>query len=118
MNGPSLSTAGIDIFAEYDLPLANAAARFGLDLRHTLHYEQDAYYRDEIEIEPSYDAAGFLNVNRTARSLPDLKARLFGEYSLDAHNLLAYINYVTSYEDERPDIDAEVDAQTTLDLHY
>ena len=118
VNGPSLSTAGIDIFAEYDLLLANGAASFGLDLSHTLHYKQDAYYRDGIEIEPSYDAAGFLNVNRTARSLPDLKARLFGEYSLGAHNLLAYINYVTSYEDERPDIDAEVDAQTTLDLHY
>ena len=117
INGPSIETSGVDIFADYRMELGAGFATFGLDVSHTLKYEQDAYYKSGVLVGASYDAAGFLNASRTARPLPDLKGRVFGEYSLDQHNFLVYANYITSYEDERY-AGTKVDSQTTYDLHY
>ena len=116
INGPSIETSGIDIFVDYQQSVGAGIVNLGLDMSHTLKYEQDAYYKSGALISSAYDAAGFLNAGRGARPLPDLKGRAFGEYSLDQHNFLVYVNHITSYEDERYDV--KVDAQTTYDLHY
>ena len=117
INGPSIETSGFDIFADYQMELGVGFAKIGLDLSHTLQYEQDAYYKSGVLVGTSYDAAGYLNASRTARPLPDLKGRVFGEYTLDQHNFLVYVNHITSYEDERYE-GTKVDSQTTYDLHY
>ena len=117
INGPSLKTSGIDVFAEYEISVSQGMLTIGLDGSRTLEYEQDAYYKSGALIQASYDAAGFLNASRGVRSLPDFKGRIFGEYSLDQHNLLLYVNHISSYEDERYE-GVSVDSQTTFDLHY
>ena len=117
INGPSIETSGIDLFVDYQLEMGAGIANFGLDMSHTLKYEQDAYYKSGVLVSEAYDAAGFLNGGRGARPLPDLKGRVFGEYNIDVHNFLVYVNHITSYEDERY-AGTTVDSQTTYDLHY
>jgi iron complex outermembrane receptor protein len=117
INGPSIQTSGVDVFADYQMELGAGFATFGLDVSHTLEYEQDAYFKSGVLVGAAYDAAGFLNASRTARPIPDLKGRVFGEYTLDQHNFLVYVNHITSYEDERYE-GTKVDSQTTYDLHY
>jgi iron complex outermembrane receptor protein len=117
INGPSIETSGVDLFVDYQIEMGSGIANFGLDASHTLKYEQDAYYKSGVLVSAAYDAAGFLNGGRGARPLPDLKGRVFGEYNIDVHNFLVYVNHITSYEDERY-AGTKVDSQTTYDLHY
>ncbi len=116
INGPSIETTGIDLFADYQFELGMGIAKVGLDASHTIEYNQDAYYKSGTLISSAYDAAGFLNVSRGARPLPDLKGRAFAEYNIDDHNILLYVNHITDYFDERDNVD--VDSQNTFDLHY
>ena len=117
INGPSVQTSGVDLFAEYQMELGDGILNIGTDISHTMEYEQDAYFKGGILVSSAYDAAGFLNGGRSARPLPDLKGRVYGEYNLGDHNFLLYANHITSYEDDRY-AGVEVDAQTTYDFHY
>ena len=116
INGPSIETSGIDLFADYQFEMAGGIAKVGLDLSHTVEYKQEAYYKDGALISAAYDAAGFLNVSRGARPLPDLKGRAFAEFNRDQHNVLFYVNHIANYFDERDNVN--VDSQNTFDLHY
>ena len=117
INGPSLQTSGFDIFAEYQISLSKGLLTFGIDGSHTLEYEQDPYIKSGVQVQDSFDAAGFLNAGRGVRPLPDFKGRAYAEYGMDQHNLIFLINHISSYEDERYE-GVSVESQTTFDLHY
>ena len=116
VNGPSIETSGVDVFVNYVLDSSVGQFTFGADISHTLQYEQDEYVKNGTLVQDSYDAAGFLNVSRGARPLPDMKGRVFGEFTLENHNVLLYANHTSEYDDERDNV--SVDSQTTYDLHY
>ncbi len=116
VNGPSIETSGVDVFVNYVLDSSVGQFTFGADVSHTIQYEQDEYVKNGTLVQESYDAAGFLNVSRGARPLPDMKGRVFGEFSLENHNVLLYANHTAEYDDERDNV--SVDSQTTYDLHY
>ena len=116
VNGPSIETSGVDVFVNYVLDSSVGQFTFGADISHTFQYEQDEYVKNGTLVQDSYDAAGFLNVSRGARPLPDMKGRVFGEFSLENHNVLLYANHTAEYDDERDNV--SVDSQTTYDLHY
>ena len=105
------------MFVNYILDSSVGQFTFGADVSHTLQYEQDEYVKNGAVVQESYDAAGFLNAGRGARPLPDTKGRVFGEYTLENHNVLLYVNHTSEYEDERY-ANTTVDSQTTYDLHY
>lgn len=116
VNGPSIETSGVDVFVNYVLDSSVGQFTFGADVSHTIQYEQDEYVKNGTLVQDSYDAAGFLNVSRGARPLPDMKGRVFGEFTLENHNVLLYANHTAEYDDERDNV--SVDSQTTYDLHY
>lgn len=116
VNGPSIETSGVDVFVNYVLDSSVGQFTFGADVSHTIQYEQDEYVKNGTLVQESYDAAGFLNVSRGARPLPDMKGRVFGEFTLENHNVLLYANHTAEYDDERDNV--SVDSQTTYDLHY
>lgn len=116
VNGPSIETSGVDVFVNYVLDSSVGQFTFGADISHTFQYEQDEYVKNGTLVQESYDAAGFLNVSRGARPLPDMKGRVFGEFTLENHNVLLYANHTSEYDDERDNV--SVDSQTTYDLHY
>ncbi len=117
VNGPSIETSGVDVFVNYILDSSVGQFTFGADISHTLQYQQDEYVKNGTLVQGSYDAAGFLNAGRGARPLPDTKGRVFGEFTLENHNVLLYANHTSEYEDERY-ANTTVDSQTTYDLHY
>jgi len=116
VNGAAIETSGIDIFANYDIEMGAGTLSLGMDFSHTLDYEVDEYVKNGTVVSAAFDAAGFLNAGNGVRPLPDLKGRVFGEYSWGGHNALLYVNHVTDYEDRR--FDVTVDSQTTYDFHY
>ncbi len=119
INGPSVETSGLDLYANYSMDLGPGALSLGLDLSHTIDYEVDEYIKNGVKISDSFDAAGYLNAGRGVRPLPDLKGRTFVEYGWGNHNALLYVNHITSYDDERgTDFGRTVDSQTTFDFHY
>ncbi len=120
VNGPSIETSGVDVFVSYILDSSVGQFTFGADISHTLQYEQDEYQKNGAVVQESYDAAGFLNAGRGARPLPDTKGRVFGEYTLENHNVLLYVNHTSGYKDERGGTiqTLDVDSQITYDLHY
>jgi len=117
VNGPSIETSGIDFYAGYFTDVGPGVLTLGLDASHTIEYEQDAYFKNGILVGEAYDAAGSLNAGRGARPIPDLKGRAFAEYNFDAHNFLLYVNYTSSYDDDR-NAGVEIDSHTTIDFHY
>ncbi|MEM7080423.1 MAG: TonB-dependent receptor [Pseudomonadota bacterium] len=117
VNGPSIDTSGIDVYAGWYTDLGPGVLTLGLDISHTLEFEQDAYVKNGVQVADSYDAAGFLNAGRGARPIPDLKGRVHAEYNMDNHNILLYANHTSEYEDER-NAGVNVDAHTTFDFHY
>jgi iron complex outermembrane receptor protein len=52
-------------------------------------------------VEKAFDAAGFLNYQLTATSLPKLKGSMFAEYNRGPHNFRWTVNYIDSYIDQR-----------------
>ncbi|MEM7218561.1 MAG: TonB-dependent receptor [Pseudomonadota bacterium] len=116
INGPSIKTSGIDIFGNYVFALGGGQATIGVDMSHTIEYEQDAYVKNGIQVSDSFDAAGFLNAGRGVRSLPDFKGRGYVQYDYGRHTASVWVNYITDYIDERDDF--KVDNQTTVDVHY
>ena len=46
-------------------------------------------------------AAGFLNYQLSATSLPEWKGSVFAEYSRGNHNVRLTLNYIDSYKDQR-----------------
>ena len=124
INGPSVQTSGIDVYVNYAMDTSVGTFTFGADISHTLQYETDEYVKNGVLVAESFEAAGFLNAGNGVRSLPDLKGRVFGEYTLENHNVLLYVNHIGSYDDNRdpnasPPIQLrDLESQTTFDLHY
>lgn len=130
INGPSIRTSGIDLFADYSRDLGPGIFSVGLDVSHVLETQVDAWIKNGVQLQAPYDAVGRMNRslgdNRAfPKPLPEFKGRVFFEYAWNTSNFLLYVNYITSYKDERYPGDAatpiaieEIDDQTTFDLHY
>ena len=81
---------------------------------------------DDFDIEgvmiAGGDRVGQFNRSNFSRSLPQLKANIFGNYELGDHNFRAVMRYMDAYDDERGDLTGnnttEIDSQTTFDLFY
>jgi len=77
---------------------------FGASATYTMEYKTDAFKVGDVTIEKAYDAAGKLNYQLAATSLPKLKGSLFAEFTRGPHNVRWTMNYVDSYTDQRTSI--------------
>lgn len=126
INGPSIRTSGIDLFVDYSRDLGPGIFSAGLDVSHVLETQVDAWIKNGVQLQAAYDAVGRMNRslgdNRAfPKPLPELKGRVFFEYAWNTSNFLLYVNYISSYDEERVGNDfqiREIDDQTTFDLHY
>ena len=102
VNGPKIKTSGIDVLADYDFgEVFGGNLRAGLSATYTLEYKIDDFEVEGVTVEQAYDAAGFLNYQLIATSLPELKGSGYLEYSTGPHNLRFTVNYIDSYVDQR-----------------
>ncbi len=105
VNGPSVKTSGIDILANYDFgDVMGGQVRVGGSATYTLEYKIGAFEVEGVAVERAYDAAGFLNYQLSATSLPEWKGSAYVEYSRGRHNLRFTLNYIDSYKDQRTSI--------------
>ena len=98
VNGPKTETDGVDIFVKYEDDYADGImAVLVLKLHMLLDYSVDAYMKGGVQVAAAYECAGYFNINNTCRSMPDLKAKAFLNYTTDAHNLYGAVNYISSF---------------------
>ncbi|MBD3646370.1 MAG: TonB-dependent receptor, partial [Pseudomonadales bacterium] len=124
VNGPRTETSGLDFYTDYRWDLDGAQVNLGLEGSYTFRYDVDAYYINGVKVADAFEAAGYYNFLNGVRPMPDLKMRAHANLAIgNMHNVVAYVNYISSYEDRRTDpliqaAGGEVDSHTTIDLHY
>ena len=107
VNGPKVKTSGIDLLADYDFgDIMGGNFRVGASATYTIEYKIGDFEVEGVTVERSFDAAGFLNYQLSATSLPEWKGSVFAEYSTGPHNLRVTLNYIDSYKDQRASIRA------------
>lgn len=106
VNGPGLKTSGVDFLANYDFGevFMGGSVNVGLSATYTIEYKLQDFEVGGVVVQAGYDAAGLLNYQLSATSLPEWKGSAFVEYSLDRHNLRFTLNYIDSYHDQRADV--------------
>ena len=112
VNAPQVDAQGLDL----------AVAREPLDLGRfgAVGFGADAVYVDEYTItdpvlNAEIDAAGNRNFTNFARSLPELRATAYADWSKDAWTARAQLRHVSAYDDDE-NAGAEIDAWSVLDL--
>jgi len=105
VNGPSVQTSGVDAQGDYDFgDFLSGRLKVGGGLTYTLEYKTDAFSVGGVSVQPAYDAAGLLNYQLAATSLPQLKGQAYVEYTNGPHNLRWTVKYVSDYHDQRADV--------------
>ncbi len=105
VNGPKIKTSGIDFMGQYDFDdVLGGDIRIGGSATYTIEYKIGDFTVEGVTVERAFDAAGFLNYQLIATSLPEWKGQVFAEYSRGPHNLRFTLNYIDSYKDQRTSI--------------
>uniref|UniRef100_UPI00083AF8A0 TonB-dependent receptor domain-containing protein n=1 Tax=Phenylobacterium sp. CCH9-H3 TaxID=1768774 RepID=UPI00083AF8A0 len=105
VNGPKIKTSGIDFMGQYDFDdVLGGDIRIGGSATYTIEYKIGDFVVEGVTVERAFDAAGFLNYQLIATSLPEWKGQVFAEYSRGPHNLRFTLNYIDSYKDQRTSI--------------
>lgn len=105
VNGPKIKTSGIDFMGQYDFDdVLGGDIRIGGSATYTIEYKIGDFTVEGVTVERGFDAAGFLNYQLIATSLPEWKGQVFAEYSRGPHNLRFTLNYIDSYKDQRTSI--------------
>ena len=105
VNGPSVKTQGIDAAFTYDAgEILNGKVHLGASASYTIDYKIAAFSVGGVVVQPAYDAAGLLNYQQSATSLPQLKGSAYVEYTHGPHNLRVTERYIDSYGDQRTSI--------------
>lgn len=105
VNGPKVKTSGIDFLADYDFgDVMGGEFRVGLSATYTIEYKIGDFEVEGVTVEKAFDAAGLLNYQLSATSLPEWKGSVFAEYSTGPHNVRFTVNYTDSYRDQRTSI--------------
>ena len=105
VNGPKVKTSGIDFLVDYDFgDVMGGNFRVGGSATYTIEYKIGDFEIEGVVVENAFDAAGFLNYQLSATSLPEWKGSVFAEYTRGNHNLRVTLNYIDSYKDQRASI--------------
>ena len=122
VNGPSVTTNGLDFFVNYDINMGLPVS-LGVEGSYTLSKKIDPYFKGGVLIAEGVETAGFYNFDNPSRPTPDFKVRAFANVSMGANaSLLAYVNHVGEMTDRRAGTQSlpsgkAVDSFTTIDLH-
>ena len=105
VNGPAVHTSGIDANIDFDVgDFMGGQVKVGGSMSYTLNYNTGAFQVGGVTVEKPFDAAGKLNYQLSATSLPRLKGSTYIEYHRGAQNLRGTLRYIDSYADQRASI--------------
>lgn len=101
VNWPGVETSGLDWELRGDFDAGPGSLKAGVSGSYTLKYDIKALARNGAAIQARTEAAGKLNFgNPLAVPIPDWKAQAFAAYHWSDYSLSAYLNYISSYEDD------------------
>ena len=104
VNGPGVETSGIDFSASYGRDIGPGFATFGVNGTYTMQYDVKEFELGGVTFAPAYDAVGYLNWDRSAPAISELKGNVFATYGLDSWNFRYQMSYVSGTEDNRSGI--------------
>jgi len=105
VNGPRVQTQGVDFLADYDFgEVLGGNVNAGGSATYTKEYKIDNFVVEGVTVEKAFDAAGFLNYQLAATSLPKWKAQGYVQYNSGPHNVRMTVNYIHKYIDQRASI--------------
>ena len=110
-NASSLKTSGIDIHAEYLIPLTDRINfTVGGDATYILNY-------DLVDPQAGFvSGEGRRNFANFGVSTPELRFTLFGNARSGSHDAYIFVRYIDSYTDDQNAL--PVSSHTTVDLQY
>ncbi|MXO89881.1 TonB-dependent receptor domain-containing protein [Pontixanthobacter aquaemixtae] len=104
VNGPPITTTGIDFDASYDFDIgSNATLRLGTNGTWVLSYDVESFAAQNVEIQPAFGAVGFGNFDRTAPAISDLRANLYANFNVGGLNARYTFRYASGVYDDRYD---------------
>lgn len=116
-NGPSITTKGIDLDANYRLgDMFGGEVNLGAIVSYVLSYEQAAFAFGGITVSPAYDAAGFTNYDRLPGTIPEWRGQFYGSFERGPHNLRVTVNYVDGATDNRGPTTVQTGASTNCNV--
>ena len=127
VNWPGIETSGIDWQARGSFGFGAGTLSAGLSGTYTFDYDVKALSLNGVPIQSFVEAAGRLNFgNPLLVSIPNWKAQAFASYGWNEFGLTAYVNHVSSYQDDGahdgyggvPAGSFKVDSFTTLDVTF
>ncbi|NIB38647.1 TonB-dependent receptor [Pseudomaricurvus alkylphenolicus] len=124
VNGPDITTNGIDLSAQYGFDALGGQWDLGLDATYVREYQVG-----EFQGKDEFDAVGSLNAATFVRPMQEWKANFSVNYRRDQHNVRLVAAYIDDYIDNATDVlngtsfadtiyDRKVDSHVTYDLYY
>ena len=113
VNGPTVTTNGFDVEADYTFFTGDLALTLGTAFTWTLNYDVDDFVINGVTVVDAYDATGFLNTNRAQASSPELKANTYLNANVGGFNARYTFRYASGLTDDRYLSDPTFDDFTT-----
>ena len=132
-NASYVDTDGIDLELSFNTDLASGLLALGFNATHYLSYEIPIKNASNVFVRT--DVVGLFNHDNFARSLPETKAVISGNFVSGSHAVAGYIRHVSDYRTTRALSSAavaanaagghakglyslDIDSFTTVDLQY
>ena len=101
INGPSVTTNGIDFNASYRFDqVVGGNLTAGVQGSHVMHYTVAAFSIAGVPI-PGFEAAGKYNFGTVAYPIPQWKGQLYLDYQRGGLNIRWTARYTSAYDDQR-----------------
>ncbi|WP_269714908.1 TonB-dependent receptor domain-containing protein [Caulobacter sp. NIBR2454] len=119
-NGPGQTTKGVDIQANYGLPLGPGQLDVNITATRVTELRTGSTTLDGVTITTGDNRLGTLNFATFAQAAPKWRANLGVNYGFDRHNLRLGVNFVSAVKDERVGVQYGENGQEwiTTDLTY
>ncbi len=119
VNGPAVSTSGLDLAFQYAFGWGPGRFELTASYNAVLNYDVDPYIKNGVQVAAGYDALGKLNFSNPALPLPDMRSRHSWSYAVGPHSFIWYVNVIGGYEDQRSSPQAQdIGQHLTHDIHY
>jgi len=95
-NGPGQTTTGIDLQADYHMPLFSGDLTLDLTGTWISQLKTGPTFLDGVTVSTGDNRLGSLNFASFAQSAPRLRANFSANYALERHNLRLGVNFVSA----------------------
>ncbi len=102
VNGPDVTTSGIDLTVDYLEPdVGGGDLGLGFSLSYVIDYHQAEFILNGVTLAPGYDAVGYTNYDRSQQTISKWRGTAYVEYTYDIHNFRLTANYASGVDDNR-----------------